>query len=143
MSEPLQLYPTPEVLVTFDPNLCMHMGECLRGDPAVFDRSRPDWIHPESASAERVAEIVSRCPSGALHAILPGHRPDRPLPSVGVTLAATPNGPLVVKGSVTIELPTGAVEKRSGAFTLCRCGQTGHTPYCDGSHIRTGFRSPR
>ena len=44
------------------------MGECLRGDPAVFDRSRPDWIHPESASAERVAEIVSRCPSGALHA---------------------------------------------------------------------------
>jgi Uncharacterized conserved protein len=143
MAEPLQLYPTPEVLVTFDPNLCMHMGECLRGDPAVFDRS-PPRLDPSrvrlcgTGSRDRVP-LPQRCPPR--HPPRPS--PGRPLPSAGVTLAATRNGPLVVKGSVTIELPTGAVEKRSGAFTLCRCGQTGHTPYCDGSHIRTGFCSPR
>jgi uncharacterized Fe-S cluster protein YjdI len=142
MSKPLQLYPTPDVLVTFDPNICLHMGVCLRGNPEVFDLSRPDWIHPDAASAEAVAELVARCPSGALQAIRPGVRPGTPLPSAGVSIAATRNGPIVVKGPVTLELPSGQREKRSGAFSLCRCGQTQRTPFCDGSHLTTGFRSP-
>jgi uncharacterized Fe-S cluster protein YjdI len=143
MAEPLELYPTPEVLVTFDPNLCRSMGACLRADPAVFDRSRPDWIRPEAASPEQIVALVARCPTGALHAIRPGVRPGTPLPSPGVTVAATPHGPIVVKGTVTLELPTGQREKRTGAFTLCRCGQTRRTPFCDGSHVTSGFRSPR
>jgi uncharacterized Fe-S cluster protein YjdI len=141
--EPLQLYPTSEILVVFDPNLCKQLGACLRGNPAVFDRTRPDWIRPEAASAEAVAEVVARCPSGALQAIRPGVRPGTPLPSAGVSIAATRNGPIVVKGTVTLEDPTGHREKRSGAFSLCRCGQTRHTPFCDGSHVTTGFCSPR
>ena len=143
MSEPLQLYQTAEILVTFDPNVCMHTGVCLRGNPAVFDRSRPDWIQPGAGSAEAVAELVARCPSGALHAVRTGISPATPLPSAGVSIHATPNGPIVVKGPVTLELPTGRKEKRSGAFSLCRCGQTKRTPYCDGSHLTTGFQSPR
>ena len=143
MPEPLQLYPTPDILVTFDPNLCRQLAVCLRGNPAVFDRSRPDWIHPTAASAESVAELVARCPSGALQAIRPGVRPGTPLPSAGVSIAVTPNGPIVVKGPVALQLPTGQTEKRSGAFSLCRCGQTQRTPYCDGSHLTSGFRSPR
>jgi CDGSH-type Zn-finger protein len=60
-----------------------------------------------------------------------------------VILQATKDGPLVVKGSVTLELPTGKVEERKSAFLLCRCGQTQTTPFCDGSHERVGFKSPR
>jgi len=142
MPHPIQLYPTPGIVVTFDPNICMHMAECLRGDPAVFDRTRPDWVHPAAADPEAVAEVVARCPSGALQAIRPGYPPGKPLPSAGVAIAATRNGPLVVKGPVALELPNGTTEKRTGAFALCRCGQTRRTPYCDGSHITTGFRSP-
>jgi len=143
MGKPLQIYHTPEIVVTYDPNLCMHFAECLRGAPAVFDTSRPDWIHPAAAPVETVVEVVGRCPSGALQVLVPGQAPRRPLPSAGVTLAATRDGPLVVKGTVHLELPGGGSEKRSGTFALCRCGQTGRTPFCDGSHIRTGFRSPR
>ena len=33
----IQVYETPEVTVTFDPNLCRHTGVCMRGLPAVFD----------------------------------------------------------------------------------------------------------
>ncbi len=143
MAEPLQFFPAPEILVTFDPKLCMHMGVCLRGNPAVFDRSRPDWIQPGAAAAAEVADLVAQCPSGALQALLPGVRPGTPLPSAGVSIAAIRNGPIVVKGSVSLELPSGKVEKRSGAFSLCRCGQTQRTPYCDGSHLTTDFRSPR
>lgn len=62
----LQAYETPEITVTFDPNICRHTGVCLRGLPHVFDIKRKQWIKPELASAEEVAEQVRRCPSGAL-----------------------------------------------------------------------------
>ncbi|HEY7682482.1 MAG TPA: (4Fe-4S)-binding protein [Gemmatimonadales bacterium] len=144
MPKPLQVYQTKELVVTFDPNICQHSGVCLRGLPQVFDVSRPDWIRLEGAWPEEIVDVVGRCPSGALQAVRAGAAPQKPLPfpSPGVTIHATRDGPMVVKGTVTLELPTGKQEKRSGAFSLCRCGQTKSTPYCDGSHLRVGFRSP-
>ena len=62
----LQVYETPDIVVTFDPNLCIHSGVCVRGLPLVFDVGRQRWIRPELASPEDVAAQVSRCPSGAL-----------------------------------------------------------------------------
>jgi uncharacterized Fe-S cluster protein YjdI len=143
--KPLQVYHTKDLVVTFDPNICRHAAECIRGLPAVFDVSRPDWIRLEGTWPEEIVTVVARCPSGALQAVRAGSSPEKPLPfaPVGVILQATKDGPLVVKGSVTLELPTGKVEERKSAFLLCRCGQTQTTPFCDGSHERVGFKSPR
>jgi uncharacterized Fe-S cluster protein YjdI len=66
MSKRLQTYDTPEITVTFDPDVCIHSGVCVRGLPAVFDVNRKRWVRPELASAEEVAAQVARCPSGAL-----------------------------------------------------------------------------
>lgn len=66
MPKRLQLYETPEITVTFDPNICIHSGACVRGLPAVFDVSRKRWVRPEAASAAEVAAQIARCPSGAL-----------------------------------------------------------------------------
>ena len=66
MDKPLQTYETPEITVTFDPDVCIHSGVCVRGLPAVFDVNRKRWVRPELASAEEVAAQVARCPSGAL-----------------------------------------------------------------------------
>lgn len=62
----LQVYPAPEITVTFDANLCVHSGVCLSTLPAVFDTRRARWIHADAASAEHVAHAIDRCPSGAL-----------------------------------------------------------------------------
>ena len=62
----LQTYETAEIVVTFDPNLCIHSGVCVRGLPAVFDVRRMRWVRPDLAAAEDVAGQVARCPSGAL-----------------------------------------------------------------------------
>ena len=62
----LQTYETPEIVVTFDPNLCTHSGNCVRGLPAVFDVKRKRWIQPDAATAAEVAAQIERCPSGAL-----------------------------------------------------------------------------
>jgi uncharacterized Fe-S cluster protein YjdI len=143
MTKRLQVYSTPELVVTFDPNLCAHSGVCLRGAPAVFDVSRPDWVHPGAAPADDVAAVVSRCPSGALQVVRVGRPPSR-MTAIApeVKVSATRNGPLLVNGSVNLGLPDGTTQSRSGSIALCRCGQTGNTPFCDGTHARVGFKSP-
>jgi uncharacterized Fe-S cluster protein YjdI len=70
MGKRLQTYDTPDIIVTFDPNVCIHSGVCLRGLPKVFDVSRKRWIAPEAAPAADVAAQVARCPSGALQSHL-------------------------------------------------------------------------
>ena len=72
MGKRVQAYETPEITVTFDPNVCTHSAQCVRGLPAVFDVSRRRWIQPERATPEQVAAQVARCPSGALQYTLPG-----------------------------------------------------------------------
>jgi uncharacterized Fe-S cluster protein YjdI len=66
MAKRLQTYESDDIVVTFDPNVCIHSGECIRGLPAVFDVRLKRWVRPENAPAGQVAEQVRRCPSGAL-----------------------------------------------------------------------------
>jgi uncharacterized Fe-S cluster protein YjdI len=72
VSKRLQTYETDEIVVTFDPNVCIHSGVCVRGLPLVFDVRRKRWIQPEHAPAAEVAAQVARCPSGALQYRLRG-----------------------------------------------------------------------
>ncbi len=72
----LQTYATPDVTVTFDPNLCQHIGICLRGLPDVFDIREKRWIRPERAAAADVIAQVARCPSGALQIVNPSTPPE-------------------------------------------------------------------
>jgi uncharacterized Fe-S cluster protein YjdI len=62
----VQSYETDAIVVTFDPDVCMHSAVCLRALPEVFDVSRPRWIRLEQAEAADVAYAVRQCPSGAL-----------------------------------------------------------------------------
>jgi uncharacterized Fe-S cluster protein YjdI len=66
MPKRLQLYETDEIEVTFDPNVCIHSGVCIRGLPLVFDVKRKRWVRPELATSEQVAAQIRICPSGAL-----------------------------------------------------------------------------
>lgn len=72
MTQRLQVYETREITVTFEPGLCIHSGNCVRGLPLVFDVRRKHWVRPEAAPADAVAAQVARCPSGALKSYRPG-----------------------------------------------------------------------
>jgi uncharacterized Fe-S cluster protein YjdI len=76
MPKRLQTYEAPGIVVTFDPNVCVHSAVCLRGLPAVFDVRRKRWIAAEAAPPEAVAAQVARCPSGALQCRLTSKPPD-------------------------------------------------------------------
>ena len=66
MSKRRQTYEAPEIIVTFDPDVCIHSGVCVRGLPDVFDIKHKRWIRPELQNADVVAAQIDRCPSGAL-----------------------------------------------------------------------------
>ena len=66
MTKRRQTYETPDITVTFDPDVCIHSGVCVRGLPAVFDIKRKRWIRPELQDADAVAQQIERCQSGAL-----------------------------------------------------------------------------
>jgi CDGSH-type Zn-finger protein/uncharacterized Fe-S cluster protein YjdI len=51
------------------------------------------------------------------------------------------DGPLHVTGSLEVVTGTGKTLNRVAECWLCRCGQSGKKPYCDGTHKRVGFRS--
>jgi uncharacterized Fe-S cluster protein YjdI len=140
VAKPLQLYQSAEITVSYDPNLCTHSAECVHALPRVFDTSRVDWVRPAAAAAVEVAAVVAQCPSGALQAIRPGVAPVRPLIDSGVTVRVLGDGPALIRGAVTLELPSGDTLPKT-PFAICRCGGTRESPFCDGSHARNGFRS--
>src|SRR2546426_8756680 len=61
-----KVYRGRDIEVSFDLDICIHVGECLRGDPKVFKLRRRPWVLPDEGAAGVVAEVVERCPSGAL-----------------------------------------------------------------------------
>jgi uncharacterized Fe-S cluster protein YjdI/CDGSH-type Zn-finger protein len=132
-------YTAPRVTVYYDRGRCLHFAECVRGLPEVFDVKKRPWIQPENASAEEVAEVVRRCPSGALHYRLeegPSEEPEQP---THVELVA--NGPINLRGDLSIEVP-GEGRMREVRASLCRCGLTESEPFCDKECSRTGWKSP-
>jgi CDGSH-type Zn-finger protein len=51
------------------------------------------------------------------------------------------DGPYLVRGAVKIVDPEGnEFEVKGRTIALCRCGSSGNKPFCDGTHVRVGFR---
>ena len=118
--------------VTWSKVRCIHAEVCVHGLPGVFDAKRRPWIEPDQAeSADDLAAVVFNCPTGALHLT---EGPEEPTPEHNlVTLA--PDGPLYVRGDVTVVDAKGGTVVRDTRIALCRCGLSQHKPFCDNSHL--------
>lgn len=58
-----------------------------------------------------------------------------------LSVQATPDGPLVCKGNLTIFNSSGRAAFRGSQAYLCRCGASKNKPFCDGAHKQSGFKS--
>ena len=130
-------YASPDITVWYDVRRCRHAAECVRGDPEVFDTSRKPWIRPDLASAEVVADVVRRCPTGALHYQL-ADGPDEPAESPTV-LEFRPDGAIWVPGDLRLEVDGATIVERRAA--ICGCGRTGSRPFCDATCVRPPAKS--
>ena len=122
-------YPTPGVTVWFDKTRCRHFAECLRGLPAVFETGRKPWVRPDLGEPADVAEVIRRCPTGALHYRLDDGPPEEPDSPTRVRRLS--KGPILVRGDLLIKTPRGLI--RDTRATLCGCGATEMAPFCDGA----------
>jgi uncharacterized Fe-S cluster protein YjdI len=133
-------YANDQVVVTWEPAYCIHVADCLNGLPAVFDAWRRPWIDVDKASPDEIAEVVTRCPTGALHfRRLDGG--DQEAGSSDVTVQLRSNGPLFLRGNIRIEDASGHLIREDTRVALCRCGGSGNKPFCDGTHRTIGFRT--
>jgi len=126
-------YPSPDITVWYDARRCRHAAECVRGAPDVFQVGRKPRILPELADASVVAEVVRRCPTGALHyrrADGTGEAAQTP-----TTLEFRSDGAIWIRGDLRLESPDGSIiaERRAA---LCGCGQSANGPFCDAACIR-------
>ena len=131
-----KVYRGKDIEVSFDLDICIHVGECLRGDPAVFELKRRPWVLPDAGRTEAIVDVIHRCPSGALqYRRLDGGPEER---HEGTTVTPIKNGPLLVVGDVEVRREDGTVERLPRA-TLCRCGQSRSKPFCDNEHLKIKF----
>ena len=54
---------------------------------------------------------------------------------------ARENGPLIAKNLRSMKGADGAAVEVKPVMALCRCGQSGNKPFCDGTHSEVGFKS--
>ena len=138
MDEKRHVFESPAITVTWSRRRCIHVAECVRGLPAVFQPGRVPWVEPARAAADRVAEVVRRCPTGALHYERHDGGAAEPVPGTNVVVPE-PDGPLYLSGDVELVAEDGAPVARDTRIALCRCGASRNRPFCDGSHWDAGF----
>jgi CDGSH-type Zn-finger protein/uncharacterized Fe-S cluster protein YjdI len=120
--------------IRFDSGRCIHARRCVLAEPGVFKANvQGAWIDPDAASAEALLRVAIDCPSGAIQVTRHDGGAEEPNPKVN-TIVLRENGPLAVYA--VIEL---AGQRLGTRATLCRCGQSKTKPYCDGSHVASGF----
>ena len=134
-------YTSDAITVTFEAPRCIHAAECVRGLPAVFDKNRRPWVLPSAATAEEIAAVIERCPTGALHYERsdggPAERPD-----ARNTLHVRARGPYYARGKLRVITADGEFYFEDVRVAFCRCGQSHLKPFCDNSHVAAVFDDP-
>lgn len=140
MSRKLHVYEGAEVTVTFDATRCIHNAHCVRTLPAVFNPAARPWVQPDQASAEHLLRAVAGCPTGALHAThRNGDSAEAFVEAAPLAVRTAHNGPLFLRGAVTVVDADGTTIVSDQRVALCRCGLSQRKPFCDNSHLAAGW----
>jgi len=59
-------YSNGEITVLWQPDVCIHCGDCARSLPGVFQPGEKPWVKIDGADSEVIKGQVAQCPSGAL-----------------------------------------------------------------------------
>jgi len=154
------------ITVHWDSERCFHSERCTTGLPGVFDRSRRPWVSLDGTTADDVAAVIDTCPSGALTYTRTDGAPNgrrgraasddpaaspeidadwQPVASGSgatelVAISPLADGPYSIVGPVALVAADGTSQVVQRC-ELCRCGHSESKPFCDGSHVRVGFRA--
>lgn len=69
MNEEFKKYKGKDIDVIFHSERCVHSANCVRGLPGVFNVKKKPWINTDEETADKIADLIDKCPSGALQYI--------------------------------------------------------------------------
>lgn len=142
MSEVTKKYTNGEITIVWKPGMCIHSTKCWKGEEglaAVFNPRERPWIKPEGAGSSAIIEQIKKCPSGALSYYHNDKGESSPEITESHIVEVLKNGPLLVYGNITVKDKDGNQASKSNVTAFCRCGQSANKPYCDGTHVKSGF----
>jgi len=129
-------YKGSEVSVSFNPLLCSHAAECGRIAANIFNPAKKPWIQPDNGTVDQMRKVVAACPSGALALMDNGARVH--LVADRAEIEVEKNGPYRVRDIPSPVAQSQGMSERK--YVLCRCGQSGNKPFCDGTHRDVGWK---
>jgi CDGSH-type Zn-finger protein/uncharacterized Fe-S cluster protein YjdI len=122
-------YTNGNMMVTWEPEKCIHSEKCWRGLRSVFDPKSKPWVNIDGAEDDAIMAQIDKCPSGAL-----GYY----LNSVGKpkqkSIEMKANTVVAKKEPVNVELSAGK------PYAWCACGRSEGQPFCDGAHNATDLK---
>ena len=129
----------PEIDMKDNRDLCAGQQFCHRAGGV--------WDLVENAGPDQkdlAVEIIGQCPTGRLVACGKDGK-DIELKMVKeIAITEDPyrrvSGPLWVKGGIPIFSADGSQYETRNRVSLCRCRHSENKPFCDGTHIREGFK---
>lgn len=142
MTDKKHKYSNDKLTVHFDANVCIHSKVCVNGMPEVFNTKEKPWVNMQVDAADEIADQVKKCPSGALSIEWNEQKPESKFDSEKLTsIKASKDGPYIIEGSFRYYDADGNLVLTKDRIALCRCGQSGNKPFCDGTHKKVGFKS--
>ncbi len=130
----------PDLILTDLQDLCAGARFC--------DYSDGVWVLTKNSNKKGSKELAIKescdCPSGRLvawdkkkeKAIEPVFEPEI---SITEDPALNVSGPIWLKGKIPLISSDGIQYEIRNRITLCRCGQSKNKPFCDSTHLLTGF----
>lgn len=122
------------VAIRDDRGVCTHAGFCADRITNVWKAAKV--IDEDAELRDKIVAMVRRCPSGALSYLVYGVETEPDLP---VQIAVQKDGPLLVTGRIRVRRADGQPFEIRNRVALCRCGNSGNKPLCDGTHKEIGF----
>lgn len=139
-------YTNGELTVFWRPNLCIHSANCLIGQPKVFSSIRRPWINMQGASTAEIIKVVNTCPSRAItflkksRTAASGKRKSSSRKVSPAKIQILKDGPALIRGDFILrDSDNKKIKVERDVAAICRCGQSGKKPFCDGTHHKIGF----
>lgn len=130
----------PEITLTDDEKFCAFARFCDAGQ-RVWNE-----VQMEGEKAKELTlQMANHCPGGRL--IVWDNETQQPIetyedPSVSLIedVMNRCSGPVMLRGGIPVKSSNGEFYEVRNRQALCRCGQSGNKPFCDGTHASMKFQ---
>lgn len=127
-----------------DDNRCAFARFCHRDEGSAWEltaNSDDPHLRGEAVVA------ASECPAGRLTSYDKDGGPIEPKLDPAITVMQDPerkvSSGLYVQGGIPVESADGHTYEVRNRITLCRCGKSKNKPFCDATHVPTGFNDKK